>query len=630
MQEKIDFLNSTPGVLEYLEENPELKKACQDQDLEGQVVIKSIIAIGQAGHVFEAGVTPALMHDLGQVERFYDTIGGIIGYHEAVLKLLSEKEGKEATYSVPKGFDTTKETKMTYEGILSLDKIGFIFAVGGAGERLGIKGKAVAELPFLGRSLLEGLVRDVEGLEKLFNKPLSIPIALMTSTLTHERIVALLEDNDWFGRGKDAFFIFTQPQVPVITEEGEWVMAEPGLLQLKPGGHGAIWKLASDSGALGWFLEQGKKKVCVRQINNPIAGVDHGLLSFLGVGFSQDKDFGFSSCYRQIGTAEGVDVLVEEKDHLTHIGSIEYTDFEKHGIADVPKEKGSPYSAYPTNTNILFADIAGIIDAVKIHPIPGMLLNMKSEVTSIHGHKVKAGRLESSMQNLSEAFKDSFGHKVTKDEQLKLKTYLTFNDRIKTISVTKKLEGGIETPQSAYSDVQKNAEDLLKNNCNFKVEGPIHFTYSPSLGPLYSIIAKKLQGGVIEEGSYLDLETSEVDVKGLHLKGSLIIAGEGRCLLHDVKVENAGADLNDKENLWKGEIPQREAFQILLEEGAEFEARGIIFKGPFKVEVPKNHRTVAKVINGNIHFETEKLFSPSWKWEYEFGDGVILKKVFNA
>jgi hypothetical protein len=58
---------------------------------------------------------------------------------------------------------------------------------------------------------------------------------------------------------------------------------------------------------------QGREAAIVRQISNPMAGVDTTLLSLSGVGASRKASFGFMSCDRHVGAAEGVNVLQENK-----------------------------------------------------------------------------------------------------------------------------------------------------------------------------------------------------------------------------------------------------------------------------------------------------------------------------
>jgi hypothetical protein len=62
--------------------------------------------------------------------------------------------------------------------------------------------------------------------------------------------------------------------VPVISaEDGQWLATGPLQLMMKPGGHGAIWKLMADQQVFEWLAAQQRQAGIVRQISNPIAGV---------------------------------------------------------------------------------------------------------------------------------------------------------------------------------------------------------------------------------------------------------------------------------------------------------------------------------------------------------------------
>jgi UDP-N-acetylglucosamine pyrophosphorylase len=56
---------------------------------------------------------------------------------------------------------------------------------------------------------------------------------------------------------------------------------------MKPGGHGAIWKLMRDEGVFDWLRAGGREAALVRQISNPMAGVDTTLLALAGTGYMQ-------------------------------------------------------------------------------------------------------------------------------------------------------------------------------------------------------------------------------------------------------------------------------------------------------------------------------------------------------
>lgn len=67
--------------------------------------------------------------------------------------------------------------------------------------------------------------------------------------------------------------------------------------------------LLCPAGVFDWLQQQGRLAALVRQISNPMAGVDTTLLALAGTGFSSRRAFGFMSCERVVGAAEGMNVL---------------------------------------------------------------------------------------------------------------------------------------------------------------------------------------------------------------------------------------------------------------------------------------------------------------------------------
>ena len=47
--------------------------------------------------------------------------------------------------------------------------------------------------------------------------------------------------------------------------------------------------------------------------SNPLAGTDTTLLALSGAGYADSRCFGFASCERRAGAAEGVNVLMERR-----------------------------------------------------------------------------------------------------------------------------------------------------------------------------------------------------------------------------------------------------------------------------------------------------------------------------
>lgn len=661
-QEKLTLLQDIPLEIDF--ELPE----------EDQFLVKAIHAIGQ-GEILFQGVSKseeleAILAKLRPVEAFYRSIGGIVGYHLAFLKLLQKqvKNGVLGSILSPPSVDITQDSRQVRQAILwgidSLPKLAEIYPVGGAGDRLDLvdeetgESLPAAQLQFCGHTLLEHLIRDLQGREylheKLRGERVVTPVVMMVSEEKENAryIRQICEDNDWFGRGEDSFFFFVQPLVPMITEKGMWAVSRDGELLMKPGGHGVMWKAAIDAGAFDWLTTQGRHKALVRQINNPIAGLDSGLLAFSGIGMHGDKSFGFASCRRLLNTAEGVNVLIErekESGFEYALTNIEYTEFSEKGIEDVPETPESPYSAFPSNTNILFADLDVVKESIAQDPIPGRIINMKNTVScrDAEGNeqKVKGGRLEAMMQNIADTMTETFAERLNSEDANCLGVFLTHNRRLKTISTTKKKyrpgQPLVETPEGAHYDLLKNMRELFVDHCRFEIpemcsekayveKGPSFLiNIHPSLGPLYTVIGQKIRSGSLAEGAELTLEVGEVDIEGLQLEGSLKIEASdlfgGRCLLRNVTVKNQGIDREAENNFAQHNITHQELLHVILHGNAELVAEDILFEGPYRIEVPDGHRLTVENKEGELKFRTESIDTPSWRWEYSVDENLAIK-----
>lgn len=687
--EKFNILNHHYLVKNFLNKSEFFRNYLDGRSIREKVVLESMIALGLedmlSGYLSrweeqkESLLT--LLQHLVEVEAFYQPMGGLIGYHLKVLELMQEKlEPKECklqkiAYSKPTGLDLSLDLSLAQNaafcGLSSLEKMGEIYPVGGAGDRLGLtcskSGDALpaACLLFCGKTLLEGLIRDLQAREylfyKIYRRQITVPVALMTSheKENHKRIQGIFLDNNWFGRKRESFAFFVQPLVPVITTEGNWLTNE-GQLVFKPGGHGVIWKLAKDFGIFSWFEKMGCKKTLIRQINNPIVGIDNTLLAFVGVGCSKDKAFGLLSCKRLVGSAEGVLVLAENKSdaHFKYkITNLEYTDFKKHSIQDLPEEENSSYSCFPSNTNVLFADIRKVESALDKCFVPGMLVNIKK----VDGRDISACRLESTMQNIVDYIENSFSAALSqKEQEERLESYVVYNERHKTISVTKNSyipdKRFLETPESAFYDLITNNRELLEKEClvqilakeenvadYFKYGPYVLFLYHPALGPLYSIIKQKIRGGVLHDFAELQLEIAEVDIENMELDGSLLISSDavlgrydpilhyddqwcGRCTLHNVKVKNQGRK-REEGSVWENQIERKGVLEIKLYGNAEFVAENVVFLGSQTIIVENGQKVTAYEENGIINLKVEIINRPSWSWHYAVeGHEIILSK----
>lgn len=694
-QKKLEVLLSFPGVIQGAKKFSALH--LELLPLNFQVVAYALFAIGQADQIFRSerevkkhsSAFQQLLEKLDEIEIFYHSLGGIVGYHLTFLQLLLETEvpphSKNQKFEKPPGLDISKNSeevlRAVQKGVEALPSLAEIYPVAGAADRLNLfhpetkTPLPAAELYFLGATLLEILIRDLEAREylyfKLNHKRLLTPIVLMTSSEkdNHSYIFSNLKNHNWFGRTSKRFYFIHQPLVPMICKDGFWAVGKPLEPIFKPGGHGIIWKLIKERGAFKWLKRWKRVGALVRQINNPIGGIDKTLSALIGKGMSEKKTFGFVSCDRIPQNSEGINILIETKvqgGYSYKISNLEYTDFKKRGIKDLP-DKGSPFSPYPTNTNILFADLKSIEKAVLSNPFPGLLINMKSEVTTLSPegspHTIQAGRVESTMQNIADYFELKSSSPLTKKEKEKLPTFLIYNPRYKTIAVTKKRytsgESIQETIEGSLFEILHNGHELL-SQCGFTLpplqkeqffvkKGPSYlFTYHPALGPLYEIIQQKLLKGKIHLGAELKLDISELLIEELDLKGSLIIKADqitghknskgrnlyshqtGRCFLKNISVKNKGIQNLAGQDYSHYRIHREQSLHIHLKGASEFFAENISFRGSYNIIVPDKHRMIAEQNGQSVKFRLEKLRSPTWKWDYSWGkDGAIRLDFIN-
>eukprot|EP01025_Chloroclados_australasicus_P021677 TRINITY_DN22728_c0_g2_i3.p1 TRINITY_DN22728_c0_g2~~TRINITY_DN22728_c0_g2_i3.p1 ORF type:complete len:857 (+),score=118.99 TRINITY_DN22728_c0_g2_i3:53-2623(+) len=600
--QKLEFLRSRHEVQSYQEIYScaqELLQRIGSLAVSEQIVLYTLIMIGQE-HVL--GLLPdsnpdfalqELAQVLLRVESFYDSIGGLVGYHLKSLELIcagisdsecGENNGatEQVEFHIPPGPDLSGEEatlgqQMALQGLISAPELAEIYPLGGAGDRLGLKDPQTGEplpaamLQYCGRSMLEGMLRDLVAREYLywcvFGRQITTPIAIMTSDAkgNHEKMSRLMLEKGWFGRGEESFRLFSQPLVPVVgVEDGKWLVTQPLEPVLKPGGHGAIWKLMYDSGVFEWLLQSNRKAGVVRQISNPLAATDLTVLALQGTGRSKDHLFGFASCPRVAGAAEGMNVLMERKitDELGKVryeygvSNVEYTEFERLGVQDEAVDGDSGLSKFPANTNVLYVDLRAAQKAVEEGMaigggaiLPGMIFNMKKVMRYNDAYtgtekEVLAGRMECTMQNIADNLMSSFDSPLTEQQRSELPTFVVYNRRRKVTSSAKRARkpGSTkihQTPEGSFRDLMLNSHELLTTQCGisqipevgdvstYLERGPgFIFLFNPALGPLWHVIGQKLQGGVIHPGAEVQLELAWLRWVNVDVKGSLIVRAQ--------------------------------------------------------------------------------------------------------
>lgn len=685
--QKIKYLNENAVVKNELAGRPLLKSFLDSAEPVDAAAILQVIALGQSKVVFgdddnlrtQKDKFQSLVDILKKTDSFYEILGGIAGYHlmicqKIVRQLDGAKEKEDRSFLVPPVWDlrdNANQKRLAVRwGVDGLPNFAEIYVLGGAADRLCFRHPETdlplpaAIFPYSGFSLLEMLIRDLQAREylyyKLHGRQVQTPVLIMISLnpQTQHIVSDYCANKDWFGRSPSSFKIISQPLVPMLSIDGAWCASEPFTLHLRPGGHGALWRCIELENAFNWLSASGRQCALIRQVNNPIANVDGNLLAFGGIGWHENKVFGFASCEREEGAAEGINILTREEDESSvkyAITNLEYTDHPKSLDPPAPGWKD-----YPANTNILFVNLRLIRQVIERNPFPGLIVNLKTKVKCLGEEKVSA-RLESLMQNLADGI---LSKNLPKDAKLKtehLPTFIKVDYRNKTITPIKKShEPGMalqETPQGAFLVHLQNSYDLLKKYCGMEVplvgdeadylsnNWGFLFYYHPALGPVYEVIAQKIRGGTIKKGSDLDLEIAELELINLDLEGSLSVIAEnvmtssedgsrryshktGKCVLRNVTVRNAGIDKSSCES-WKKSNKHTEALQIIINGDGEFYAQNVEFIGAGRYVVPSGHRMhVSQEISG-IKISMQKITMPSWWWHYAFAaDGtLVLRKL---
>ena len=714
-------VDADPRVARFVAAAGPVARILPNISFEDAYLIKCVVAAGQEAVLVPESEDPLhvanalapLCSTLRHVENFYDMLGGVVGYQFAAVELVHEAFGgppatvaggltsdasadaspgatAETSMHVPVGPDLREgggeyARQAAAWGLEELPRMAEVYPLGGAGDRLGLQDEVTGEslpaalLNYNGRTLIEGLLRDLTAREWLYYKVNGTqhvtPVAVMTSAAkgNHGRISKLMEDNAWFGRGKEAFRLFEQPLVPVVTTRGgAWVPDKEGELAiaLKPGGHGAIWKLMHDRGVFTWLAAKGRKGATVRQITNPMAGTDTTILALSGVGAKEDRAMGFASCERHLGASEGVNVLMERRDargnYSYGISNVEYTVLAQHGISDEPVAPGSTESRYPANTNVLYIGLEKVRDALLSSPagaFPGMLVNLSKPVTD---DGTKGGRLETSMQNIADVLsRVSEGERLDESEWGNLPTFVLYTLRRRITSSAKKKRDPskanlAQTPDGSFLDLLKNASDLL-DRCGVKhpapeggtveqylAEGPgFIFCADPAIGPLWDVTEQKIRGGALADRAEVRLEVAEMQWENVSVSGSLLVEAKaplgadagsalkfddhacGRCRLRNVVVTNEGVDWTAEGNVaWSATLTRRERCQITIEGNGEFDAKGVKLRGDAEYVVPAGWRLELRPFGPRrqgIEQRWTRLDAaggrPTWQWQYAIGEG---------
>ena len=141
-----------------------------------------------------------------------------------------------------------------------------VVVAGGAGTRFG--GGVKGLVPVLdGRTFLDLKLADARRVGEAYGT--EVPIAIMTSPLTHQDIAAHLART-----GARGVLLFQQRMLPRLTQAGELYLDDEGKPSLAPAGHGDFYRALRESGVGEALRKRGVRHLAFSNVDNLGATLD--------------------------------------------------------------------------------------------------------------------------------------------------------------------------------------------------------------------------------------------------------------------------------------------------------------------------------------------------------------------
>jgi len=243
-------------------------------------------------------------------------------------------------------------------GMSHIQNAAFVLVAGGLGERLGYDGIKV-ELPaetLTCASFLETYITALLAMQRNGADPSRpVPLIIMTSADTHDRTLAQLEANGYYGMPKEQIHFVKQSNVPAIeNNDGRFAQKDGFSLQTKPHGHGDVHTLLHTSGLLPKLEAEGRTHIVFFQDTNVLAF--KAIPAALGVSVKMNLAMNSLTVPRAPGEAAGAICKLVKPGEAPLVINVEYNQLEPllkaSGLGgDTADASGS--SPYPGNVNTL-------------------------------------------------------------------------------------------------------------------------------------------------------------------------------------------------------------------------------------------------------------------------------------
>nr|GEU63393.1 UDP-sugar pyrophosphorylase [Tanacetum cinerariifolium] len=480
---------------------------------------------------------------------------GLTSYVKTAKELLADsKAGRNPfdgfTPSVPSGEVLTfgDDNFIQYEetGVKEVQNAAFVLVAGGLGERLGYNGIKVA-LPMettTGTCFLEHYIESILSLSEASCKHAEgevrrdVPLVIMTSDDTHERMLQLLESNNYFGMKPTQVKLLKQEKVACLADNDARLALDPDnkyRIQTKPHGHGDVHALLYSSGLLKEWQDAGLRWVFFFQDTNGL--LFKAFPAALGVSASKEYHVNSLAVPRKAKEAIGGITKLTHTDGREMVINVEYNQLDPllratgHPDGDVNCETG--YSPYPGNINQLILELGPYIDelsktggAIKEFINPKYKDSTKTEFKS-------STRLECMMQDYPKTLPPSarVGFTVTE-------TWLAYAPVKNNAEDAAKVPKGNPYHSATSGEMAiYRANSMILKEAGVKVDDPVtqvfngqevdvwaRIVWKPKWAVTFADVKSKVRGdNSVSQKSTLVVKGRDVYIEDLSLDGALIV-----------------------------------------------------------------------------------------------------------
>ena len=203
-------------------------------------------------------------------------------------------------YYIKDDFTDSEKNQLSEIGnnIFQQNNYAIVTMAGGQGTRLGHNGpKGTFELNLYPekKSLFEILAIKIQEANEKYN--IDIPWYIMTSEENNDETISFFNEKNYFGLNKDNVFFFTQNKLPLVSFDGEMLLAEPYRVHEVSNGNGDIFDSLLKNGLIENMKNRGIKWIFISGIDNILADISDPL--FLGLTISNNTQIGSKTIFKK-------------------------------------------------------------------------------------------------------------------------------------------------------------------------------------------------------------------------------------------------------------------------------------------------------------------------------------------